>query len=157
MGRAEAAYTAIFPATLATAACPVTVLSCGRKLHDRTAANVMTKGAATCHHGRPVAADATAAPVRSKRSPHRPIPSTMENAGEESRSLRESSRLPEGQQNRPEKPDPAPLVEPEDFAADLRSEGIAKHADVFGIAFHFGVHPTSVRSVAPGKSRAQHF
>src|SRR2546426_6005141 len=59
MGREEAAYTAIFPATLATAACPVTVRSCGRKLHDRTATSVMTKGAATCHHGRPVAADAT--------------------------------------------------------------------------------------------------
>jgi hypothetical protein len=29
----------------------------------------MTKGAATCHHGRPVAADATAAPVRSKKIP----------------------------------------------------------------------------------------
>jgi len=42
MGREEAAYTAIFPATLATAAYPVTVLSCGRKLHDRTATSVMT-------------------------------------------------------------------------------------------------------------------
>src|SRR2546427_10612900 len=59
MGREEAAYTAIFPATLATAACPVTVRSCRRKLHDRTATSVMPKGAATCHHGRPVAADAT--------------------------------------------------------------------------------------------------
>src|SRR6266852_3323476 len=51
MGREEAAYTAIFPATLATAACPVTVLSCGRKLHDRTATSVMTKSAATCRQG----------------------------------------------------------------------------------------------------------
>jgi hypothetical protein len=69
MGHEEAAYTAIFPATLATAACPVTVLSSGRKLHDRTATSVMTKGAVTSHHGRPVAADATAAPVRSKKIP----------------------------------------------------------------------------------------
>jgi len=53
----------------------------------------------------------------------------MENAGEESRSLRESSRLPEGQQNRPENPDAAPLVEREDFAADVRSDGIAKRGE----------------------------
>jgi hypothetical protein len=30
MGRVAAAYMAIFPATLATATCPITVLSCGR-------------------------------------------------------------------------------------------------------------------------------
>jgi hypothetical protein len=33
--------------------CPVTILWCGCKLHDRAATSVMTKGAATCHHGRP--------------------------------------------------------------------------------------------------------
>ena len=79
----------------------------------------------------------------------------MENAGEESRSLRESSRLPEGQQNRPENPDAAPLVEPEDFAADVRSEGIAKRADVFRIARPFGVHRTFVSRVARGERRSE--
>src|SRR5216683_7892758 len=94
-------------------------------------------------------------PSDQRRSPHRPIPSTMENAGEESRSLRESSRLPEGQQNRPENPDAAPLVEPEDFAADVRSEGIAKRADVFRIALQFGVHRTFVSRVARGERRSE--